>query len=171
MKRLGIVLTILTLLVVGLGQPTLAGNNLEHETWNLERSQDVERETWNLERTGDNVWTPCSQGMWGIADVQALAISPGYATDSTLYAGTRGGGVFKSTDGGASWIATSLTNLGVYVVNTLALSPGYASDRTIFAGTVLGVFKSTDGGASWSTAGLTNLDIDTLALSPGYSTD
>jgi hypothetical protein len=39
-----------------------------------------------------------------------LAINP--VTPSTLYAGTGGGGVFESTDGGASWIAvnTGLTD-------------------------------------------------------------
>ena len=49
----------------------------------------------------DNVWTQSSQGMWG-GRVRALALSPEYAADRTLFAGTDGGGVFKSTDGGAS---------------------------------------------------------------------
>ncbi|WP_347244981.1 hypothetical protein, partial [Thermogutta sp.] len=35
--------------------------------------------------------------------IYALAIDP--ATPGTLYAGTYGGGVFKSTNGGASWSA------------------------------------------------------------------
>jgi len=119
-----------------------------------------------------NVWTQCSQGMWGGA-VRHLALSPGYATDRTLFTGTWYSGVFKSTDGGASWSAvnTGLTNLDV---RTLALSPGYATDRTLFTGTwYSGVFKSTDGGASWSAVntGLTNLYVFALALSPGYATD
>jgi hypothetical protein len=58
--------------------------------------------------------------------VNALAIDP--TTPTTLYAGTgvqdpldlrrEGGGVFKSTDGGASWTAlnTGLTNLDVRVL-------------------------------------------------------
>jgi hypothetical protein len=111
-------------------------------------------------------------GMWG-GDVRALALSPGYTTDRTLFAGTYGGGVFKSTDGGASWSATGLTtNLTVYAQE---LSPDYATDRTLFAGTWGGeVFKSTDGGASWSAVntGLTaDLTIRALALSPSYATD
>jgi len=145
MKRMWIALTILALLA-GLGYPipTLAG---------------------------DSVWTQCSQGMWG-GIVRALALSPGYAADRTLFAGTLGvgGRVFKSTDGGASWSAMGLANLGAYV---LALSPNYATDRTLFAGTYRGVFQSADGGASWSAVntGLTNLSVLALALSPGYTTD
>ena len=79
---------------------------------------------------GDNVWTQCSQGMWGGA-INFLALSPGYVTDRTLFAATQCG-VFKSSDGGAYWSAvnTGLTN--VYV-RALALSPGYVADRTLFA--------------------------------------
>ena len=75
MKRLWIILTILALLA-GPGNPTPA-------------------------LAGDNVWTQCSQGMYG-GYVNALALSPGYATDHTLFAGTELHGVFKSTDGGGS---------------------------------------------------------------------
>jgi photosystem II stability/assembly factor-like uncharacterized protein len=143
MTRLWLALTILALLAVT-GYSTLAGNS------------HVEHETWNLEQTGDNVWTQCSNGMWR-GRVYALALSPGYASDRALFAGTSGDGVFKSTDGGASWgaVNTGLANLDV---RALALSPGYVSDQTIFAGTWGGgVFKSNDGGASWNAvdAGLT----------------
>ena len=37
--------------------------------------------------------------------IAALAIDP--STPTTLYAGTSGGGVFKSTDGGGSWRAVN----------------------------------------------------------------
>ena len=51
---------------------------------------------------GPNVWT--SNGPEG-GMIHALAIDP--ATPSTLYAGTYGGGVFKSTNGGAAWSAVN----------------------------------------------------------------
>jgi len=46
-------------------------------------------------------------------NVYALAIDP--ATPSTLYAGSGGGGVFRSLNGGSSWSAvnTGLTSTGV----------------------------------------------------------
>ena len=46
----------------------------------------------------------------------ALAINP--TSPSTVYAGTDAGGVFKSTNGGASWSAVihGLTNLDVHFV-------------------------------------------------------
>src|SRR6516225_4491156 len=60
--------------------------------------------------------------------IQALAIDP--TTPATVYAGTIRGGVFKSTDGGASWVDTQLTNT---VVQALTIDP--ASPRTIYVGT------------------------------------
>jgi photosystem II stability/assembly factor-like uncharacterized protein len=102
-----------------------------------------------------------------------LALSPDYAADRTIFAGTRSSGVFKSTNGGTSWSNMGLIERSAW---DLALSPGYAADRTLFAGTspelgyVGGVFKSTDGGTSWSTTGLT-YTVNALALSPGYASD
>jgi hypothetical protein len=51
---------------------------------------------------------------------------------NTLYAGTSGGGVFKSTDGGANWSAANsgLTNLSIY---SLAINP-----TMLYAGTWYG---------------------------------
>ena len=60
-----------------------------------------------LVSAGTNVWT--SNGPEG-GSIYALAIDP--ETPTTLYAGTWGGGVFKSTNGGGNWSAvnTGLTN-------------------------------------------------------------
>ena len=92
--------------------------------------------------------------------VHALAIDP--VTPTTLYAGTDGGGVFKSTDGGGNWSAinTGLTNTYVYA---LAIDP--VTPTTLYAGTYDGVFKSTDGGENWNAVntGLAN----TRVISPG----
>src|SRR6266571_4356974 len=85
---------------------------------------------------GNNVWT--SLGPEG-GIVQALALDP--TTPTTVYAGTRGGGVFKSTNGGNSWSAvnTGLPDLEIFA---LALDP--TTPTTVYAGTVHGVFKSTN---------------------------
>lgn len=61
-----------------------------------------------------------------------------------LLAGTKGAGIFRSTDGGNSWIQsnTGLQNLLIWAFA--------AKDSVVFAGTSGGMFKSTDGGVSWS---------------------
>jgi hypothetical protein len=101
MKFLWLSTSILVLLVTGLGYPTLAGNDLERKTWNLEHT------------AGDNIWTQCSQGMRLNANISALLLSPAYAKDHTLFAGAYDGGVFKSTDSGASWSTVGFTYMYV----------------------------------------------------------
>lgn len=71
--------------------------------------------------------------------ISALAIDP--LTPSTLYAATPGG-VFKSTNGGASWRASGLSSVSSLVIDPL-------TPTTLYAGSG-GVFKSTDGGANWN---------------------
>jgi ligand-binding sensor domain-containing protein len=87
--------------------------------------------------------------------VFALAVS-----GSNLFAGTDGG-VFLSTNNGASWTAvnTGLTNTGV-----LSLA---VNGSNLFAGTFGGgVFRSTNNGASWTAVntGLGNRSIYALAV-------
>jgi len=96
--------------------------------------------------------------------VRALAIDPQRPT--TLYAGTDGG-VYKSTDGGASWRAINTTGLTNRNVWALAIDP--QTPTTLYAGTRGGgVYKSTDGGARWQAinTGLTNLEVRALAIDP-----
>jgi len=77
--------------------------------------------------------------------VFAVAADP--VTPGTVYAGTNGAGVFKSTDGGMSWSAFNaglssgqVNNLGIdsaYDVYSLAIDPTTA---TLYAATDAGVF-------------------------------
>ncbi|MBI5463851.1 MAG: hypothetical protein HY966_02705, partial [Ignavibacteriales bacterium] len=71
----------------------------------------------------------------------------------------RGDGVFKSTDGGATWNILTATSTGVpqtfdqtfdYVWN-VATNPANASQDEVYAATIGGLQRSTDGGASWTT--------------------
>jgi hypothetical protein len=66
---------------------------------------------------GTNVWT--TTGPEG-GVVLSLALDP--LTPATLYVGTSGGGVFKSTDGGGNWSAVN-TCLSNNDVMSLAIDP------------------------------------------------
>ncbi len=104
---------------------------------------------------------------------QTLSISPGYATDTTIFVGTEEHGIFKSIDGGSRWLSVN-TGLNSFNVQALAVSPNYAADQTVFASTAGGgVFKSTDGGGHWVAvnAGLQAMNVRAFAVSPDYQTD
>jgi hypothetical protein len=103
----------------------------------------------------------------------SLAIDP--KNSSTIYVGLAFlggyGGVFKSTDGGASWTEADsglpIGSYGPYAVGLLAIDPQAPS--TLYAITSYAtpngasIFKTTDGGASWSelSIGLTTRDVNT----------
>ena len=102
---------------------------------------------------------------------QALTISPNYTADKTLFIGTKFNGVYKTTDGGATWQEAS-SGLTIMDVRTLVISPDFANDQTVFAGTAGGgIFKTTDRGVKWTRVdgGITTSDIRFLAISPNYS--
>jgi photosystem II stability/assembly factor-like uncharacterized protein len=109
-------------------------------------------------------WTTAN-GALPTANISALAIDP--TGPSTLFAGTDAG-VFKSTDGGGSWIAANdgLAGTPQVTVNALAMDSG--SPASLYAATSGGLFKTVDGAASWTSinAGLTGLTPRLLAIDP-----
>ncbi len=105
-------------------------------------------------------WTPLGPGNIG-GRTRALLVHP--QNPNLIYAGSVSGGVWKSTDGGASWSPLSDLLMANIAVSSLAMDPG--NSNVIYAGTGevfpfkqdendgqrgAGIFKTTDGGANWS---------------------
>ena len=132
---------------------------------------------------GGGAWTslgpkPITQnGTYGNVSgrVSAIAVDPN--NHSVIYAGTAGGGVWKTSDGGVTWtpLTDSLPNL---VIGALAID---STGQTIYmatgdrdGGTLAGsgAFRSTDGGANWvQSVSLGGFEVGSLAIdsttSPG----
>lgn len=82
-----------------------------------------------------------------------------------LLAGTAGGGVYRSTDGGASWFAAN-TGLDGDARTVWA----FTEDGTdLFAATSGGVYRSTNDGAAWAqaTSGIIDPPVRTIGSSHG----
>ncbi len=117
---------------------------------------------------GGATWNAVNTGLPALPNVGALAVDP--RTPGTVYAANGFGagpldlGVYKSTDGGATWTATGAGLLDSYVYG-LAIDP---TSSAVYAATASGASKSTDGGASWSTidAGLSVLDVTATVIDP-----
>lgn len=123
-------------------------------------------------------WTSLGPGNIG-GRTRALVIDP--TNPHTIFAAAVAGGVWKSTNGGASWFPTSdlTANLAVCA---LAMDP--SNHQVLFAGTGEiyasdglqgnGIFRTTDGGTSWtqltSTASNTNFHyVNDIIISPSNS--
>ena len=102
-----------------------------------------------------------------LAGVVAIAVVP--SDSQVIYAGstgTDGGkGVFKSSDGGRSWIAVN-SGISNKRINAVAVDP--RNPKIVYAGYEgAGFFKTTDGGDHWHTINRTPLHHGTsIAIDP-----
>jgi photosystem II stability/assembly factor-like uncharacterized protein len=107
--------------------------------------------------------------------IGSIVLSPDFGTDHTIFIGAVDG-VFRSTNGGATWYSTELAK----VVNALSISPNYSLDQALLAGVSDGdywtaegdgIYKSTDGGEQWQkkSEGLTDPDVLEIAFTPNFA--
>ena len=103
-----------------------------------------------------NVWTSIGPDGGQILALEADTQKPG-----VLYAGT-GQGVFKSTDGGTTWLRSSqgLMRRGVYDVAVAADS------SVVYTSGEGGIFVSRDAGATWSGPRLHSAYTTSVAVDP-----
>ncbi|MEO6695835.1 MAG: T9SS type A sorting domain-containing protein, partial [Ignavibacteria bacterium] len=94
----------------------------------------------------------------GLTNVFVQVVAAGV---TNVYAGTGGGGVYRSTNNGGSWATfnNGLTNLNISAL--------IVKDSNVFAGTVGGgIFRSTNNGLNWTalSTGLTDMNIRTFTF-------
>ncbi|MCP5054314.1 MAG: hypothetical protein GY940_44510 [bacterium] len=98
-------------------------------------------------------------GYPGMGRLNCMAFHP--TTPSTMWVGAPAGGLWKTTDGGATWSSQTdqLPNLGVTSIlvhpgnpNIMYIGTGDGDGRDTYS---IGVLKSTDGGQTWNTTGMT----------------
>ena len=92
-------------------------------------------------------WRRLTRGL-GACGFLDIAISPAFASDRSLFAASRDGGVFRSRDGGAYWAAIN-AGLEQQCIAFLAISPDFATDRRLVAGGGETLHVSDDGGDTW----------------------
>jgi photosystem II stability/assembly factor-like uncharacterized protein len=105
------------------------------------------------------------------SSVTCFAVSPRFAIDRVVLAGTEGDGVLRSADGGRRW---RLSNFGLagYTILALAAPPGWGRREEIFVATDEGIYRSPNAGRAWqrADAGLETA-AQALALSPQFAVD
>ncbi len=100
-----------------------------------------------------------------------IAVSPAFANDKTIYLGTYGGTIYRSTNGGSTFSVFSKID---HQIRSLVISPNFESDKTLYASGE-GVYKTLDGGATWQLVTQNSNEIKIgwgqLAISPNYKVD
>ncbi|AXT56335.1 T9SS C-terminal target domain-containing protein [Aquimarina sp. AD1] len=116
----------------------------------------------NWQSLGPYIHTNTGSWSSGQGRVNVIAVDPN--TPTTYYIGAPAGGIWRSTDSGATWTPLS-DNLLQIGVSAIAIDP--RDSNVIYIGTgdddagdtySLGVLKSIDGGQTWNSTGLSFSD-------------
>jgi photosystem II stability/assembly factor-like uncharacterized protein len=98
-------------------------------------------------------------------NVVSLAVSPNFAEDGILLAGSLDYGILQSTDRGKSWKERHY-GLQDLTVLALGISPDFARDKLALSGTSTAIFRTPNGGLAWREA---NLPCEEAVLSITFS--
>jgi photosystem II stability/assembly factor-like uncharacterized protein len=106
--------------------------------------------------------------------IGTMIFDPAEPSYNTIYVGTgesytaaRGGGILKTTDGGANWsLLSATTSSSFWFVNKLVITPNH----NLYAATSSGIFTSSDAGATWKQSFVKNT-CDDLVVRTDVMTD
>lgn len=127
--------------------------NFAPRAWGRAYSETVFLASGHKTTDGGENWT--SFGPAGENSIYNFMPHPTY-TD-TLYAGVNGVGVYKTTDGGATWQVVNQGLTGV-VPNQLHPDPDQPGTVYAFNSLLSSVYKATQGGAVWQTLSITRVN-------------
>src|SRR5437667_5259169 len=109
-------------------------------------------------------WTPLHDGTWPVLVVEDIAVDPSDA--ARIFVATDGGGVNRTTDGGATW-QIGIGGSQALAGRSIRFRPG--NSQELFLGTSsLAVFHSTNDGDTFvqSSEGISELNLFSIDASP-----
>lgn len=116
-------------------------------------------------------WRPVGAILGG-GTVSSLAISPNYAQDGLIAAGTAAG-VYGSTDEARTWTPLGAGACSPLNVQGVVFSPTFQRDEHLLCGGLGGFMRSADAGRHWMPPEVWpgSQSVSALAVSPSYADD
>ncbi len=118
--------------------------NKKYNTKEIQSKQAKNVSGWK--ELGPFKWTRTRSWSPGLGRVVAIAVEP--SQQNLIYAGSPGGGIWKTTNGGTSWspLGDNMANMSVW---SIAIDP--TNSNIVYFGNSAGqIMRSTNGGNSWS---------------------
>ena len=155
---------------------------MKQSNYSLEFQQDRDTVYAMAAALGGACFAACNSGLYRSLDkgcswkllrtsaekaTTAVAVSPQFATDRSVFAAVKGG-ILRSSDAGETWFTTAFP-APPPLFSSLVVSPDFERDGVVLAGTLEdGVFSSTNRGVDWQpwNFGLFDLNVLCLAISP-----
>jgi photosystem II stability/assembly factor-like uncharacterized protein len=101
------------------------------------------------------------------SQVNVYAIDQSASNPNVLYAGSEGGGLFKTTDKGLNWTAIS-EDLNLGGIGAIEVDPN--NENIVYMAQGHKLYKSFNGGTGWSVLqDITNLKITDISINPSNS--
>jgi len=127
----------------------------------------------NILRSTDSgaTWTRLPNGLDNVYSDIGIRVSPNYNTDHTVFATTKGDGIYRSLDEGNTWelFNTGLVNLKV---NKLTIAKLGNNDYVLFLNTLNGqLYRRSKTDAAWARVQDASAGIRLVAVSPSFTTD
>ncbi len=118
------------------------------KSWNKNSSptSKIVKRSSNWKELGPFNWSRTSSWTPGLGRVTAIAVES--SQQKIIYAGSPGGGIWKSIDAGKSWkpLGDQMANMSIW---SIAIDPN--STNTVYLGNSAGqIMRSTNGGTSWT---------------------
>ncbi|AUP80955.1 discoidin domain-containing protein [Flavivirga eckloniae] len=129
-------------------------------------AKNIEKSSSGWKELGPFSWTRTRSWNPGLGRIVSIAVEP--TQQDIIYAGSPGGGIWKSTDAGKNWqpLGDSMTNMSIWAI---AIDPN--NTNTVFLGNSAGqIMKSTNGGDSWSVIRSVNGTPRSILISPNSET-
>ncbi|WP_293005013.1 hypothetical protein [Nitrosomonas sp.] len=120
---------------------------------------------------GGTTWTRLPNGLDNVFSEIGVRVSPNYESDHTVFATTKGDGIYRSLDEGNSWeiFNTGLSNLRV---NQLKIAKLGNNDYVLFLSTLNGqLYRRSKTDAAWTRVQDASASIKLVAVSPNFTTD
>jgi photosystem II stability/assembly factor-like uncharacterized protein len=122
------------------------------------------------EELGPKEWNRTSSWNPGIGRITGIAIS--YQNPNVIYISSPGGGIWKTTNGGTSWVPLTDNNAAWMDMASVAVDP--LNDNIVYAGSMSSsqLIKSTDGGTTWTSIGrLLNSNVSKILINPSNTSN
>jgi hypothetical protein len=134
------------------------------------------QENWGykdvLRSTDDGAtWTKLPKGLDNHWPISAIRLSPSFSSDGTVYAATRGDGVYASTNRGNSWQQIN-TGMNAKAIGEMKIAGSRFAGHTLFAAaTAGGLYRRASNQGAWTRVISPTIKITVIAPSPDFATD
>ena len=116
-------------------------------------------------------WEYHPSGIDNVGRFTSATVSPRYVVDNTVFMTNEDSGVYRSTDGGHSWLKANEGLATLRLSHSVTGLDGNGQVVLFVSGISGGLYRSTDSGTSWESVLAPNVVVSAIGVSPDFTVD